>query len=316
MASEPPLLQKAPVLSTSQNVAQLLKEVQYLVLQIQEDRNHSAENLNNINKTHDKMRHEQRITSYFKNKLKGLYNTATSDARSESELIQKAMEKITEIRELRNEKKGRESSGRSGTSSSHSAHHHPYADERPKGMRRGVLMSLLQQNASQLPLWRGRVGESPPALCGMLPAESNYICRPGDHVAARVKVPDDEEEWILAEVASYNSSTGKYDVDDIDYTEEDGKSGKERHQLSRRRIVPLPLWRADPSTNSEALFQHKQLVMALYPQTTCFYRALIHTVPKVEHEDYTVLFEDTSYADGYSPPLSVPQRYVVSFKKR
>ena len=46
-------------------------------------------------------------------------------------------------------------------------------------------------------------------------------------VAARVKVPGDEEQWILAEVSSYNQTTGKYDVDDIDYTEEDGKTGNE-----------------------------------------------------------------------------------------
>ena len=28
--------------------------------------------------------------------------------------------------------------------------------------------------------------------------------------------------------------------------------------------------------------------------------------------DYSVLFEDTSYPEGYSPPLSVAQRYVIA----
>lgn len=32
-------------------------------------------------------------------------------------------------------------------------------------------------------------------------------------------------------------------------------------------------------------------------------------------DDYSVLFEDTSYADGYSPPLNVAQRYVVACKE-
>ena len=32
-------------------------------------------------------------------------------------------------------------------------------------------------------------------------------------------------------------------------------------------------------------------------------------------EDYLVLFEDTSYPDGYSPPLSVAQRYVIMCKE-
>lgn len=67
-------------------------------------------------------------------------------------------------------------------------------------------------------------------------------------VAALVKVSDKEENWILAEVVSYNSSTNKYEVDDID--EED----KDRHVLSRRRVVPLPLMRANPETDPTALF--------------------------------------------------------------
>lgn len=53
-----------------------------------------------------------------------------------------------------------------------------------------------------------------------------------------------------------------------------------RHTLSRRRIIPLPQWKANPETDPEALFQKEQLVLALYPQTTCFYRALIHAPPQ------------------------------------
>ena len=32
-------------------------------------------------------------------------------------------------------------------------------------------------------------------------------------------------------------------------------------------------------------------------------------------DDYSVSFEDTSYADGFAPPLNVPQRYVVASKE-
>jgi len=38
-------------------------------------------------------------------------------------------------------------------------------------------------------------------------------------VAARVKGPEDEENWILAEVVEYNTAAGKYNVDDIDAEE-------------------------------------------------------------------------------------------------
>ncbi|XP_055221568.1 SAGA-associated factor 29-like [Gorilla gorilla gorilla] len=186
-----------------------------------------------------------------------------------------------------------------------------YNDSEPpwKTMRRGVLMTLLQQSAMTLPLWIGKPGDKPPPLCGAIPASGDYVARPGDKVAARVKAVDGDEQWILAEVVSYSHATNKYEVDDID------EEGKERHTLSRRRVIPLPQWKANPEMDPEALFQKEQLVLALYPQTTCFYRALIHVPPQRPQNDYSVLFEDTSYADGYSPPLNVAQRYVVACKE-
>ena len=291
--------------------SQALKELDQLIKCIQEERTRSADNLSNINKTHEKMRHETRVSAYFKSKLKGLYKTAIADAKTESELIQQAMEKVMEIKQSQSQKHG-QSDKSAGQYSSKSG----FSDDRRKGMRRGVLMSMLQQNAVNLPVWDSIMDESPPPLCGAVPAESSYICQPGDHVAARVKYPEEEEQYILAEVVSYNAAIGKYEVEDIDYSEEEGKNEKERHQLSRRRIIPLPLYKADPLVNSEALFQNKQQVLALYPQTTCFYKAMIHSIPKNKDMDYTVLFEDTSYADGYSPPLNVPQRYVVPSKNK
>lgn len=54
--------------------------------------------------------------------------------------------------------------------------------------------------------------------------------------------------------------------------------------------------------------------MALYPQTTCFYKAVINRLPTLATEEYEVLFEDPTYADGYSPPLMVAQRYVIQIK--
>ena len=52
-----------------------------------------------------------------------------------------------------------------------------------------------------------------------MPAETNYIAKPGDKIAARVK-SDGDENWILAEVISYNTNSNKYTIDDID---EEGK---------------------------------------------------------------------------------------------
>ena len=52
----------------------------------------------------------------------------------------------------------------------------------------------------------------------------------------------------LAEVISYNTSTCKYEVEDID------EEQRERMVLSRRRVIPLPTRRANPDTQPEALF--------------------------------------------------------------
>lgn len=50
---------------------------------------------------------------------------------------------------------------------------------------------------------------SPPPLCGATPASSDYVAKQGDKVAARVKSVEGDEQWILAEVVSYNHSTNK-----------------------------------------------------------------------------------------------------------
>jgi SAGA-associated factor 29 len=74
------------------------------------------------------------------------------------------------------------------------------------------------------------------------------VCQLGDIVAALVKSTDGDENWILAEVVQYLASSGRYEVDDID------EEQKERHTLSKRRVIPLPLMRANPETDPDALF--------------------------------------------------------------
>ncbi|EDO47414.1 predicted protein [Nematostella vectensis] len=216
------------------------------------------------------MKTEGKVSSYFKTKLRGLYKTAMSDAEAEADIIRKTLDKIAIIKALRSDRR----SARGGMSSGQG-----YQDtgEPRKAMRRGVLMTMLQQAASQLPMMIGKSSESDISL------------------------------------ASFNTPPcHRYDVDDID---EEGKNGKERHHLSRRRVVPLPKMKANPQTHPNALFKKDQVVMALYPQTTCFYKAWIHEPPTRPQDHYSVSFEDTSYADGFAPPLHVPQRYVVVVKE-
>lgn len=109
-------------------------------------------------------------------------------------------------------------------------------------------MKMLEVSAKTLPLFVSKMGERIPPLCGANPAESSYIAKPGDMVAALVRGLDDEENWILAEVVSFLPSQNKYEVDDID------EEQKDRHILSKCRVVPLPLMRANPETDGAALF--------------------------------------------------------------
>lgn len=109
-------------------------------------------------------------------------------------------------------------------------------------------MKMVQTSAQTLPLYVSKLGEKIPPLCGAVSAESSYVAKAGDMVAALVKGADGEENWILAEVVSFLSGQNKYEVDDID------EEQKDRHILSKCRVVPLPLMRANPETDSIALF--------------------------------------------------------------
>nr|CAD7196188.1 unnamed protein product [Timema douglasi] len=269
-----------------------LKSLHRLVHKVEEERVRNEHNLNNIAKLNEKFKDEDKNSPYYQQKLKNLYSSVVTESTAEEEFLRSALSKIYEIRAIRNERRIQaRNAGNKET------------------IRRGALMKMLLSSAQTLPLWIGKVNEKPPPLCGAIPAEPTYTAKVGDMVAALVKITEEEENWILAEVVQFNAATNKYEVDDID-------EQKDRHILSRRRVVPLPLMRANPETDPQALFQKESVVMALYPQTTCFYKAVVNQLPTTSVEEYEVLFEDPTYADGYSPPLTVAQRYVISIKDK
>ncbi|XP_003386069.1 PREDICTED: SAGA-associated factor 29-like [Amphimedon queenslandica] len=288
----------------SPTITNMLEELKQLVKKTQEERTKGESTILTINKTHDKMKQEVRISPYFKQKLVGLYTNALADAKNEVGMLDQALNKLAEIKQEVGEKKARSTAIPRNIED---------VTKRTGTMRRGMLMTVLQQYALEQPVWRGKPGENPPPLCGCTPAEDKYKCQPEDQVAARVNTDTNEDEqWILAVVVSYNSHYHRYIVDDID---EEGHIEKKQYQVSKRRVIPLPTWKADPSTTPQALFKPGQKVLALYPQTTCFYPAVIHEQPKTVEAEYSVLFEDNTYFEGYSPPLDVPQRYVLPMRE-
>ncbi|KAK9875313.1 hypothetical protein WA026_007709 [Henosepilachna vigintioctopunctata] len=273
----------------AQQVQERLKSIHQLVHEIEKKRHTSEQGINAIlNAQEDNNQHSQI-------KLKNLYKAAITQAEQEEDSIRKALQKIAEIRNIKNER--RIQARNAGNKES---------------IRQGAWMKMLSNSAQTLPLFVGKINEKPPPLCGAIPADSYYIAKVGDMVAALVKVTDGEENWILAEVVSYNQHTNKYEVDDI--LEEQNE--KSRHTLSKRRVIPLPLMRANPETDPSALFPQGTVVMALFPQTSCFYKAIVNKPPATHTDDYEILFEDQTYQEGYSPPLLVAQRYIISVKQK
>ncbi|XP_074034439.1 SAGA-associated factor 29 [Leptinotarsa decemlineata] len=276
--------------AAAQQVQERLKSLQQLVHEIEKKRHQSEQGIISLQRYAQDEKPGQ-----SSQKLKSLYKTAILQGEQEEEVIRKALQKITEIRNIKNERRiqSRIASNK-------------------ESIRKGIWMKMLSSSAQTLPLYVGKIGEKPPPLCGAVPADPNYIARVGDMVAALVKDSGDGENWILAEVVSYNNTTSKYEIDDI--LKEQNQKG--RHTLSRRRVIPLPLMRANPETDPQALFPQGTLVMALFPQTTCFYKALVNKPPATLIDEYELLFEDPTYQEGYSPPHYVVQRYVIAYKQK
>lgn len=273
-----------PVLQGQTKVQERLRNIQSLVHDIQEARLNSEATINKI------VMNQQNDQTTIKQ--------AMQEAEKEEKLLRQALAKIHEIHGIRNE--NRIIARNAG---------------QKEMLRKGQLMKILQISAATLPLYISKPGEKIPPLVGCIPATQEYTAKIGDMVAALTKVSamdkggSDEENWIMAEVINYSHHTQKYEVHDID------EEQKPRHILSRRRIIPLPLYRANPETDAHALFPKGTVVMALYPQTTCFYKAIINEQPKDAKQEYGVLFEDTTYQNGYSDPMYVAQRYVIRPKK-
>lgn len=267
-----------------------LSELQALLKRVQEVGSQRDENIAQLNKVKEKQQ-KQKIRCSFKNAIQA--------HESESKSLRDALEVVMDIRKtLRQYQKKLIANVNNNQSTG--------------GVRRGALMKILQQSASSLPLFiPEKLGESVPALCGRVPADQSYVAKAGDLVAAFVPSPDGDgsKVWVLGEVLQYILGAGKYEIDDID------EEQKERHSIGRRRVIPLPIMRANPQTNPQALFPKNTLVLALYPQTTCFYRAIVDKSPSSPTQDYMVSFEDPTYTEGYSPPLAVPQRYVIASRE-
>ncbi|EIE80314.1 hypothetical protein RO3G_05019 [Rhizopus delemar RA 99-880] len=103
---------------------------------------------------------------------------------------------------------------------------------------------------------------------------SEYNHAPGTSVAAKQpQQKDKDEEWILAVVINYNSDKNKYQVEDVD---QDEFGQKQRYMLQPRNVIPIP---NASEARGLAELDIGQDVLALYPGTTCFYKAKVIEPP-------------------------------------
>jgi SGF29 tudor-like domain len=124
----------------------------------------------------------------------------------------------------------------------------------------------------------------------------NTSIQPGCEVACRVK-EDGKTTWILAKVVRYVSESKKYQV--ADSGDEDGRKV---HMVFKKYIRVIPKL----GTNHSSPDRMGIKVMAVYPDTTVFYPALVCGAPSAER--YKVMFDDEDPGVG---PKFVSARYVI-----
>lgn len=79
-----------------------------------------------------------------------------------------------------------------------------------------------------------------------------------------------EDEWILAVVSDYNAEKQIYTVKDVDEEE------KATYSLSPEKVIPTPYTRKK-SSPYEVVYEFVKgtEVLAVFPETTCFYKATV-----------------------------------------
>jgi SGF29 tudor-like domain len=150
--------------------------------------------------------------------------------------------------------------------------------------------------------------------------------RAGEQVAAKVTRTDENGSWILASVQRFYPETETYDVQDEDDT-------SKLIRLPWNHVIRLSL-------GTEGTFEKGTRCMAIFPETTSFYRAKVSKNPVWElestppsasssssssrtnnngHEfnvtpvvrEVIVKFEDDEDGSGKTPHRRVPARYVI-----
>lgn len=107
--------------------------------------------------------------------------------------------------------------------------------------------------------------------------------------------------WILGNVLEYHAVPQLYEVQDED---------------DINRLMHLPVECVKRLEDSASHLRKGDKVLAVFPETTSFYRALVVKNPKPPANpnanwDVVVRFEDDEDESGKAPPRRVPGRFVL-----
>lgn len=115
-------------------------------------------------------------------------------------------------------------------------------------------------------------------------------------VAAKVSKSNENGSWILGNILEYHIASQVYEVQDED-------------DIARTmNLRPDDVKRLEDTT---AHLRKGDKVLAVFPETTSFYRALVVKNPKAPGWEVIVRFEDDEDATGKAPARKVPARFVL-----
>eukprot|EP00638_Chattonella_subsalsa_P003449 CAMPEP_0117755704 /NCGR_PEP_ID=MMETSP0947-20121206/13611_1 /TAXON_ID=44440 /ORGANISM="Chattonella subsalsa, Strain CCMP2191" /LENGTH=452 /DNA_ID=CAMNT_0005575091 /DNA_START=199 /DNA_END=1554 /DNA_ORIENTATION=+ len=123
--------------------------------------------------------------------------------------------------------------------------------------------------------------------------------RRGEQVAAKVNSSEENGAWILARVVEYSSVKQVYTVQDED-------DASKVMELKYTDVLRL--------NNSTGNFMKGDRVLAMFPETTSFYRGVVSKSSSMdEHKSKTIVvkFEDDEDETGRTPSRHIPMRYVL-----
>jgi len=118
--------------------------------------------------------------------------------------------------------------------------------------------------------------------------------RVGEQVAAKFTRSNESGSWVLGNIVEYDQNNEVYAVQDEDDVQK--IMSLDKHDVKRLDESCSHLKRGDA-------------VLAVYPETTSFYRA---TVAKRGTMEIIVRFEDDEDGNGVLHPKRVPARFVLS----